>query len=250
VLFRYTCHPTVLSSKIFQISADYPGVAQRVVESAYPGATAFFVQGCCGDVRPAIYRGDKFLGGTFGDVERMGRLLAAGVIRAAEQSAPVRGSGLDGRIRTLTLPFDSSMTPTRRNLDTLHRKYTRENKEWAGMGYVRKWTAFWRKQLAAGRRPQTGMPMDVHFIRIGEVTILGFGSEVMTEYGPWIRERVGGKLIVAGYANGVIGYLPTREALSQGGYEAVFHLFDNYPAPFAPEVQEMVIRAAEEIVKG
>ena len=84
LLFRYSCHPTATGVSISEISADYPGAAQRAVEAAFTGATALFVQGCCGDVRPAIVQGDDFAQGPFEDVERMGRRLADAVIQACE----------------------------------------------------------------------------------------------------------------------------------------------------------------------
>lgn len=247
LLVRYSCHPTVLSTTTYEISADYPGVAQAEIERSRPGATAFFVQGCCGDVRPALYKGTEFLGGSFADTQRMGRLLAAGALRMAEQAQPVALAPICSDVSAMTLPFDPTLTPTPANLGALARKYARENPDTARGGWVRKWTAHWRRAFKAGTRPARGLEMDVHFLRLGDVAFLGLAAEVMAEYGHWLRERLGGKLIVAGYTNGEIGYLPTREAIGQGGYEGAFHLYDNHPAPFDPGIQDAVLAVAEKV---
>jgi hypothetical protein len=249
LIVRYSCHPTVLSPTIYEISADYPGVAQAEIERARPGATAFFIQGCCGDVRPALYKGTRFLGGSFADAERMGRLLAAGALRMAEQARPVALTPIASDVRAVPLRFDPALRPTPANLAALARKYARENEESARGGWVRKWAAHWRRAFKAGERPARGMEMDLHVLRLGEVLLVGLAAEVMAQYGLWLRERLGGKLIVAGYTNGEIGYLPTREAIGQGGYEGAFHLYDMCPAPFDGGIQDDVLDAAERMTK-
>ena len=53
VLTNYACHPVVFGSDKFQYSADYPGVANSVVEKALGGSVqSFFVQGADGDINP------------------------------------------------------------------------------------------------------------------------------------------------------------------------------------------------------
>ena len=249
LIVRYSCHPTVLSATIYEISADYPGVAQAEIERARPGAAAFFVQGCCGDVRPALYKGEKFLGGSFADTQRMGRLLAAGAMRMAEVAQPVALAPIASDLRAVTLRFDPSLTPTPASLAALARKYSRENPDAAGGGWVRKWAAHWRRAFKAGERPVRGLDMDLQYLRLGDVAFIGLAAEVMAEYGGWLRQRLGGKLIVAGYTNGEIGYLPTREAIGQGGYEGAFHLYDMYPAPFDAGIQETVLGEAERMAR-
>ncbi len=52
VLYSYTCHPVTLRENNLLISADYPGVASRLIEQTFPGVVALFANGCCGDQDP------------------------------------------------------------------------------------------------------------------------------------------------------------------------------------------------------
>lgn len=52
LLVNAAAHPTLMDSKDFRFSADYPGELTRVLEEAYPGAVCLFTNGACGDVRP------------------------------------------------------------------------------------------------------------------------------------------------------------------------------------------------------
>lgn len=248
ILFRYSCHPTTLGVSLHEVSADYPGVAQAAIERAFPGATAFFIQGCCGDVRPAVLRDGRFGEGTFDEMERMGRRLGRSVVRVCRAARPMRTARLAGRAAVIRLPMDQSLQPTDlARLNELADRYAEENREFAEMGYVRKWKRFWQQQLRRGGPLTRHVPMAAHILRIGDTTLLGLAAETMAEYGPWIRRELGPGTMVAGHCDGDMGYLPTREALAQGGYEAVFHLFENYSAPFDSTIQATVLRSVRRL---
>jgi hypothetical protein len=249
VVFRYSCHPTTLGADVLQISADYPGVAQRQIEKALPDATAFFVQGCSGEVRPAIIEDGQFAGGTFNDIERLGRKLARCVLRTRKDATPVRGRTVAARRATMRLPFQRRLLPaSAKDLPALSRQYSEDiGEEFAEMGFARKWAAHWRREFQAGNPIPTGVPIRMHALRIGDVTLIGLGVEVMAEYGPWLRERLGGRVVALGYVDGDRCYLPTRDALAQGGYEGAAHVFAPFPAPFSPSLQERVLRTAERL---
>src|SRR5438552_465745 len=78
VLFGYACHNTTLA--LYQFCGDYAGYAQQYFESANPGVTALFMQGCGGDQNP-------YPRGTFELAQQHGRTLATSV-EAALQTRP------------------------------------------------------------------------------------------------------------------------------------------------------------------
>src|SRR5437667_6272755 len=84
-LFRYACHPTCRSGANLRYSGDYPGAAARVIERLYGADTmAFFLPGCFGDLRPNLTTPEgSFRGATDVEVDRLGRLLGAEVVRVA-----------------------------------------------------------------------------------------------------------------------------------------------------------------------
>jgi hypothetical protein len=54
---------------------------------------------------------------------------------------------------------------------------------------------------------------------------------------------------VAAYSNDVFAYIPSRRVLEEGGYEAGGAMVAyGQPAPFRPEVEELVIRKVDALV--
>jgi len=83
VWFHYTCHPTTTSDSA--VTPDFPGAAMERVEEWLGGAAAVsFLQGCCGDIRPAVIRDGQFAKGTLDDVRELGERLAQSVIRVLQ----------------------------------------------------------------------------------------------------------------------------------------------------------------------
>ena len=72
ILVSYACHPTILGADNLYISADYPGVLQRLIEEHYNNKTqAMFINGACGNQSTRFTRKSQ----DFMEVERMGRIL-------------------------------------------------------------------------------------------------------------------------------------------------------------------------------
>ena len=54
-----------------------------------------------------------------------------------------------------------------------------------------------------------------------DIAFVGFGGEPFTEYGEQMRAAAPGSFVLATcLTNGSMGYLPTKEAFDEGGYEA------------------------------
>ena len=85
------------------------------------------------------------------------------------------------------------------------------------------------------------------------LTIVALSGEVVVDYAIRLRNELGGErrsLWVAAYANDVIGYIPSVRILKEGGYEGgeSFH-GSTWPTPLAPDIEEIVIKAATEVVR-
>ena len=77
----FACHATVLNGENLMLSAEFPGVACRLV-SEQTGAPALYLQGACGNVNPMWIRQD------FESVERAGQIVGgAGAAVVAELQA-------------------------------------------------------------------------------------------------------------------------------------------------------------------
>lgn len=82
----------------------------------------------------------------------------------------------------------------------------------------------WAEKLVrlADARIQVEAPTaELQVLRIGRGGLASFPGEVFMELGLRIRKAFHDKpVMVAGYTNGSIGYIPTQEAFAEGGYEA------------------------------
>ena len=88
------------------------------------------------------------------------------------------------------------------------------------------------------------MPLAITAARVGEVAFVGLGCEAFNEIGREIKSSSPfTPTIVITHCNGAAGYLPTRRAYLEGGYEVE-------SSPFAPAAAEMVVEEAGRLLRG
>ena len=73
-LLNFACHATVLDGRNLMLSAEFPGVACRIVEQA-TGAGVVYLNGACGDVNPA------WMEQGFPSVDRAGQVVGGQALR-------------------------------------------------------------------------------------------------------------------------------------------------------------------------
>jgi len=63
------------------------------------------------------------------------------------------------------------------------------------------------------------------------------------------REYAGRPLVVAGYSNDVMGYVPSLRVLKEGGYEPVEStIYYGLPGPFADDVEETIFETIHQVL--
>ena len=221
VLFRFACHATAMGASNYLITADYPGAAAAHIESAYHGqTTALFLQGCAGNIRPHLKSATGgFTGADWTILARLARELGSAVVAGAERSLMADSTGSpDGQVsaasETITLPYDDYPGKTR----------------------------------------DEGMPAEVQVFRLGAFALVTLPGEVFVEIGWRVRDAVAEPLglepshvIVAAYANGSIGYLPTAAAVKEGGYETMAFEHQGRPAGYVPYAEDLLVKAAARV---
>ncbi len=88
----------------------------------------------------------------------------------------------------------------------------------------------------------------LHVIKIGNVSILGLPGEVMVEIGLKLKKEKE-NLIICGYSNGLIGYIPTENGLKEGGYEISSFIYKLYPAPYSSDMEKKLIEKSLKLLK-
>jgi neutral ceramidase len=229
VLFRYACHPTCLSGQNLRLSGDYPGAAARVIERVYSSGTrAFFLPGCFGDLRPNLTtpQGD-FRGATDAEVDRLGRMLGAEVVRVAEELAVGPDHGLAIAREELPLPYEGLPS-----VDDLRRALREAEMEAFDAGILE-------------RHARGEARVEVQALRLGPLTLVALPGEVMNEIGRAIEASLDGPSLVMAYTNANPGYLCTASAMAEGGYEPTCYMTSyHHPAPFPPDTEHRLRRAA------
>jgi neutral ceramidase len=91
-------------------------------------------------------------------------------------------------------------------------------------------------------------------ITLGDrLTMVALSGEVVVDYAIRLQDELGGEirtLWVAAYANDVIGYIPSVRVLREGGYEGLESYYGStWPAPFADDIEAIVIKAANDVVR-
>ena len=234
VLFAYACHPTVLGG--YDWSGDYAGFAQLAIEKRYPGAVALFFQGAGGDQNPLPRR-------TVQLATQYGKTLSAAVERVIEegnlrQLAPAIQSAYE----EVNLPF--STRPTVADLQEVVRKDGDKT-------YFSRWAKRLQQQLAAGQSLPATYSYPVQVLKLGEQLVFGLGGELLIDYTIGLKQKYGHETIVFGYSNDVMGYIPSKKILDEGGYEGdssqkVYGL----PSKWHPEIETLIYQTCERLVEG
>lgn len=227
-LFNFTGHPVILGSENLLVCGEYPGEAQRFVEENL-GGVALFTQGACGDV--TVQRsGDPYL-----EVERLGRILGAEVVKTAEMTRPTGETRLFSRLEDV--PVEPRVFPTpdeaRQRLEEKRSELEAAKNAGGGAAVIARVereldSAEWGVRLAnlVKDRPEARPNLakaPVQVMQIGPLALVGIPGELFVEYGLEMKQRVlqskDRPLMVVGYANDYLGYLVTPRALHTGGYE-------------------------------
>jgi hypothetical protein len=210
LLYNHAGHPNVMSGDNYLVSADYPGVAERLLEARF-GGIASFLNGAQGTMDIDGLRDRDWEG-----VERLGRALAEAVADTLPHIALSAHCVVTGASARYSVPA---------------RQISDEEWTWAQAilrqtgGAVRAVADgvgddYKAVQLRALREAQ-GHPIPVVqvCIRVGDCALLSFPGELFTEIGQAIkRQSPFPRTYIVGLANGYVGYIPTRQAVAEGGY--------------------------------
>ena len=113
---------------------------------------------------------------------------------------------------------------------------------WSGRGHCSK--------RHATHMPRRRNPFEIQGLRIGGLTWLGMEGEIFVRYQLDLEATGDEPVVLCGYANGCVGYVPTQEEYDRGGYE-VDEAYKVYPSVLmiAPESDALIRRAAAELLQ-
>ncbi len=234
VVFAYACHNTTLGGDFYRFDGDYAGYAQAWLEAHHPGAVALFMMGCGADANP-------YPRGTVELAQKHGEELATAVDQALGGTLkPVNGSLLTG---WKIFPVAFAPPPTREQWQeqTHSDNYS-----------IRKRAEAMLKVLDRDGHVPADYPYPLEVWQFGrDLTLVAMSGEVVVDYDLRLQRELGAEnLWVSGYCNDVFAYIPSRRVLEEGGYEAnESMIYYGQPGPWAPAVEDTIVRNADEMVQ-
>ena len=233
LLFGYACHNTTLGASFYQITGDYAGFTQAELEKSHPGTTAMFMQLCGADQNPNPR-------GTLELAESHGKELAAAVERA-----------LSGKLRPVRPPLRTAYLEASLALAPQERRTFEEEAKVADPFRQRRATLM-LKAIDEGRLERS-VSCPVQGLRFNnDLTLLALGGEVVVEYALRVkREHPRENIIVAGYSNDVMAYIPAGHMPNEGGYEPVDSMiYYGHPGPFTDNVEESLMETVRQVLRA
>ena len=202
---NHTCHPTHHGSDSV-LSAGWPGAfANSMIEAGWPVAS--FLQGAAGDIHFSDPTGrDNH------PMEALGGFLAETALQIIDGLEYRQEVTLGGGQVTIDLPYRQPSEAEIAGTIPGAQRFVDPAIYDRGMARV--------LQRIAERGTQ---PAELQALHLDDWTLVSIPAEYFCALGLQIKVRCQPRhVLVVGYANGMIGYVPTAAAMARGGYETTF----------------------------
>src|SRR5579862_3305431 len=234
-LMNYPCHGVVLCEDNLLYSRDWPGFAMDEIETAAasaggPRPISIFIQGATGNIDPRSR-------GNFEVAEHHGHAMGRGAFDALQRAPSITDARVAARRIGLNLQlkdFSADLSvaracaaQTQASLDNhrggdgyqlkrLRDHHAQSLSALSALEALEEQNRRDRRVAASRRELATAMTIAT----AGDVAIVGIPGELFVELGFALkRNPYFAQTFVAGYCNDLIGYIPTRAAYDEGGYE-------------------------------
>ena len=215
VIAKYAMHGTVLGSENLLISGDAQGIVAEYVEEKL-GAPMLYINGAAGNIAPIYSTRPNF---KRGHITQFNVLLGDRILQA--------NRSLKGGTSKVVLWTGETVIETPRK---------------AGFGWVEELAHYLRVT-------ETGVSLirvPVRFLKINQDLVLWTAPvELFCEIAINVRNHSPFPFtFFVGYTNGFLGYLPTRQAFAEGGYEP------GSVTPFTDQVEDDFTQGVSTYIQG
>lgn len=238
ILTNFSCHPVTLGPSNLLISADYPGYLRNFIEEM-ENTNMLFTQGASGDVRP--FYSER----SFKEAERIGIALASVALKTMRKMSSLNSNVEINAINTI---FDLPLReiPSIDEVEELINETKRRIKEEIEKGNFREVRRLKEKLIFLNKIAGRGIALppqwlgvynkdvkkfsklsleqekvcEIQVFAIEKVILAVIPGELFVELGLEIKKKSWSKqTMIITLANGSIGYIPTKNAYKEGGYE-------------------------------
>ena len=252
VLANFGNHPDTVGG--CGISGDWPNFARKTVEKVLDNTKCIFFNGAQGDVNHVNVhpKGGDFNGmfNDFDDVSRgylhakhIGNVVAGAVMQVFEKVCYQDVDRVKSISYTFKLPSNMPTPeemPEARRINEIHLAGRDAELPYKGM-MLTTMVADAQRKIRLEHGPES-YDMELTGVAIGGVAMIGIPGEPFNDIGIGIKETEGWEVILpCCLTNGSIGYFPTMNAYSEGGYEAA-------SSPFKAGVAERIVEEAKNVL--
>jgi neutral ceramidase len=243
----WAAHPCVVCS--LNISADYPGELRRSLSDAF-GLPFMFLQGPCGNINLRFH--DMNRAEMLENAQRITPHLIKATWSSPASSWPVDFTTRKIALKYAPLPEPAEVEAIRDAMARISETGTGPEstmlllanilniepgaaRDSALVRHTAATVAQWSSEVLERTRSDVSVSLAVNLLRIGPVWLVFAAAELFAETALALQAGFPEGLVTPiAYASPLVGYLPTDEALDEGGYEVDFaYKFYGHPAPFA-----------------
>jgi hypothetical protein len=114
--------------------------------------------------------------------------------------------------------------------------------------YVRDWARYILAGIEEGKRFERTVPFEVQTVRIGNsLAMITLAGEMTVEHGLRLKRELRphfGDVFVMGYTNRIVGYVPVKRQIPEGGYEVwIAQQIHKRTGPYAAETEDRIHEA-------
>jgi len=231
--YHFSAHPVCYTDE--QAGPDWPGLVAKMTHDSHKLSPSY-LQGHTGDVNPGD--GSPWIG----DVQETATAVHTAIASAMDGLERIHVDSLQSKTQEFQVPFDIDM------FKGWLAQYKKDPSKCASGPWVdARFAKDWFVGNVDREFSQTGLPITLGAMRIGNLALVFHPAELYTYYGLAIRrDSPFPNTIVVGYADGLIGYLTDPQAYKSGEYAAIVvpKILDF--APFKPTAaSEMTTKAVD-----
>jgi len=256
VLLNFACHASIF--KCAAVSSDFPAyVARQLSDRFGPEFVTFYLQGFSGNIRPRLISKSSFdlykpLNSLFNrifdpihfrknnnknDLVKFGQQIVHDLLSQARQND--FNPCFSGKEKEITLTCQNNRT--KQYFDRLAKSPDRILSDYGGF-ISKNYDKVYERRFLIQR-----------IFLSKKIAILAMEGEIFTEYSFWMRsyyEKDGFLILPVGCANGMVGYIPDKKGLIEGGYEPersiiLFGLPDKFSIAIERQIKTHVAQLME-----
>ncbi len=241
-LLSYACHPVVFGPEK-NVSADWPGAVVSRIEKK--GHQAIFFQGFCGDIDP-VSQLNRWGAGTDEDLALYGEMLSRRTFKAEKFAVDPRKNSLKAVETRMAIPLQ---VPSKKQIEEEAQEFAETYAQFPGaLWFAEEWKDKALDALSTFQSKPYLENVPLQAMAVGHLKFLGIPGEVFSGLGLKLQRRWH-PLFPLGYANGSIGYIPTRRSFGDAADYACYCAPKFYAIfPFTPEIENIIIRESRRLL--